>query len=97
MPPKTSSPSDRGLQLQMLATEELSNGFLDCHHACGCADDRAVDSVLHLVHPSREGARTYLVHVVEAAGASRHWRGHGRSATDSTGRRRCARGALLIG
>ena len=28
---------------------------------------------LHLVHPSRESARTYLVHMVEAPGSLRHW------------------------
>ena len=51
--------------------------------------------VLYLVHPSRQGARTYLVHMVEAAGSFRHWPGHWGSPTDSTGRRRCTRSSQL--
>ena len=35
-----------------------------------------LDSVLHLVHPSRESARTHLVHMVEAPRSLRHWSGH---------------------
>src|SRR4029434_7516943 len=70
------------------------HGF-DCHRGRGCADGRAVDSVLLLVRSSREGTRTHLVHVVEAAGSLRHWPGHWWSPTNSTRHRRCARGALL--
>ncbi len=51
--------------------------------------------VLHLLHPSGEGARTHLVHMVEAAGSLRHRPGRW-SPTDSTRRRRCAGGSLLI-
>src|SRR5688572_6745565 len=55
--------------------EELSYGHLDWPHNRALALDGAVDSVLHHVHPSREGARTHLVHMVEAAGSPRHWVG----------------------
>ncbi len=50
---------------------------------------------LHLVHPSRKGARTHLVHMVEAAGSPRYWPGHWWVPTDSTGGGRCAGGSLL--
>ena len=44
---------------------------------------------------SGQGARTHLVHMVEAPGSFRHWPGHRWGPTDSTRRRRCARGSLL--
>ena len=40
--------------------------------------------VLLLGSSSREGARTYLVHRVEAAGSLRHWPGRWWIPTDST-------------
>jgi hypothetical protein len=52
-------------------------------------------SVLHR-EPSGEGARPHLVHMVEAAGSPRHWPGRW-VPTDSTRRRRRARGSSLIG
>jgi len=52
-------------------------------------------SVLHLVHPSRQGARTHLVHVVEAARSLRYRFRHWWDPTDSSWRRRCERGSLL--
>src|SRR5688572_29992327 len=77
--------------------KELSDGHLDCRRNRGSADDRAVGSVLHLVRPSRKGAWSHLVHVVEAAGSPRHWPGRWWIPTDSTRQRRCAWGSLLIG
>src|SRR5258705_9199132 len=76
--------------------KELSHGDLDCHRARCCALDRAVGSLLHLVHPSRQSARTYLVHVVEAPGPFRHWPGRWRVPADSPRHRRRAGGSLLI-
>src|SRR6266850_6263042 len=76
--------------------KELSHGDLDCHRARCCAVDRAVGSLLHLVHPSRESARTHLVHVVEAPGPLRHWPGRWRVPADPTRHGRCAGGSLLI-
>ena len=50
-----------------------------------------------LLHPPWEGAWTHLVHLVETAGPLGHRPGPGRTSTDSTWRRRCAGGSLLIG
>src|SRR5688572_30812193 len=87
---------DRSLHLKIAEPEELSNGDYDRRCARTRALDRAVGAVLHLVHPARQGAGTYLVHMVEAARSLGHRAGHWWVETDSTRRRRCARGSLLI-
>src|SRR5438046_110169 len=95
-PPKTRSPPGSPLApAECWYWEELSNGDLDCRRNRDRALPRAVDSVLRRIHPSRKGARTHLVHVVEAAGSSRHWPGCWWRSTDSTRRRRCSRSSLL--
>src|SRR4029450_9684745 len=91
-----SSRRDRRLHLKSLAREELSNGYLDWRHHRTRALHCAVDSVLHRVHPSREGTRAHLVHMVEAEGSLRHWPRHWWNPTDSTGRGRGAWSSLLI-
>jgi hypothetical protein len=80
---------------EWLAPEELSHGYLDCLRDCARALHRAMGSVLHH-EPSGEGARPHLVHMVEAARSPRHWTGRW-VPTDSTRRRRRARGSSLIG
>src|SRR5215213_526381 len=75
--------------------EELSNGNLDCVGARHRALYRAVGSILHHRTASREGARTHVVHTVEAARPFRHRLGR-RVSPDSSGRGRRPRGALLI-
>ena len=75
--------------------EELSNGDLDCRRARDRARDGALASVRYLLHSLGEGARTHLVHLVEAAGPLGHRQGHWWTATHSAWRRRCEGGTLL--
>src|SRR5262245_40337861 len=75
--------------------EDLSYGYLDCCHDCDRVVRCALGSVFHRVHPSREGAWTHVVHVVETKGALRYRAGY-RISANSTWRRRCAWCSLLI-
>ena len=70
--------------------KELNNGHLDRRRNRNRARSRAVGSVCLCLHPSREGTRTHLVHLVETAGPLGHRPGRGWTSTDSTWRRRCA-------
>lgn len=95
-PLKTSSRQDRSLQEDSRALGGLSHGHLDCCRARARPLPRAVGSVLHLLHPSREGPRPHVVHVVEAARSPRHWPRRW-VPTDSAGRRRRSWLSLLKG